>query len=322
MRNRRDPSAPPLSRQGVPYKPKVKSGAAQRESEGVVVPERPTTKNVGGGKGPCGGRVGGGGKREGMAGHKTRSNNPGNRTVDVKVRQLQRRLWAAAKRSPGRRFHALYDRIHRSDVLREAWRRVKRNGGAAWVDAQTLEAIERYGVGRFLSEIQAELPPESRMKWGRSGFRTGQDLLAGRVLTIDYWLGAQAGKRRTIGGLESFFCAISESAPVGGRDEGLEFDDVDEVGAAEVLVEAAVDEEVAELPSLTTEHQISLVVLAVSESLGQADGLEWDLLFRGSGDLLPLEGDEVLARGAVLSENVDVVATAAKPVADHDLALT
>ena len=65
-RKRRDPSARPSSRQGGPYKPKVKSGAAQRESEGTVVPEMAVTNNAAGGKGPCGGRAGGGGKREGM----------------------------------------------------------------------------------------------------------------------------------------------------------------------------------------------------------------------------------------------------------------
>jgi len=47
------------------------------------------------------------------------------------VRELQRKLWVAAKRSPGRRFHALFDRVCRSDVLREAWRRVQKNKGAA-----------------------------------------------------------------------------------------------------------------------------------------------------------------------------------------------
>jgi group II intron reverse transcriptase/maturase len=74
-----------------------------------------------------------------------------------KVRQLQRRLWAAAKRAPGRRFHALYDRIHRRDVLWEAWKRVRRNHGSAGLDAQSIEAVEQYGVERFLEELEAEL---------------------------------------------------------------------------------------------------------------------------------------------------------------------
>src|SRR6516164_8035644 len=73
------------------------------------------------------------------------------------VRELQRKLWVAAKRSPGRRFHALYDRIHRSDVLREAWRRVQRNKGAAGVDAQTLAAVQEYGAERLLAELQRDL---------------------------------------------------------------------------------------------------------------------------------------------------------------------
>jgi group II intron reverse transcriptase/maturase len=74
-----------------------------------------------------------------------------------KVRQLQRRLYMAAKRSPSRRFHALYDRIYRTDVLVEAWKRVKSNGGAAGVDGQTLEAIEQRGVTEFLEETQVRL---------------------------------------------------------------------------------------------------------------------------------------------------------------------
>jgi hypothetical protein len=42
-RNTRDPSSRPSSRRAVPYKPKVKSGGAERESEGVVVPSSPAT---------------------------------------------------------------------------------------------------------------------------------------------------------------------------------------------------------------------------------------------------------------------------------------
>ena len=73
------------------------------------------------------------------------------------VRELQRKLWVAAKRSPDRRFHALFDRICRSDVLWEAWRRVRKNKGAAGIDRQTLEAVEEFGVDRLLGEVQAEL---------------------------------------------------------------------------------------------------------------------------------------------------------------------
>ena len=78
-------------------------------------------------------------------------------TPDEKVRQLQIRLWVCAKESRTRRFHALYDRIHRSDVLWEAWRRVRGNGGAAGVDGETIQAIEQRGAEEFVGEIQAAL---------------------------------------------------------------------------------------------------------------------------------------------------------------------
>src|SRR5204863_6774462 len=58
VRNTRDPSARPSSGQGASYKPKAKSTAAQRESDGIVVPVIAATKNAAGGKGPNGGRVG------------------------------------------------------------------------------------------------------------------------------------------------------------------------------------------------------------------------------------------------------------------------
>jgi len=62
-------------------------------------------------------------------------------TPNEKVRQLQRRLWVCAKSSKTRRFHALYDRIYRRDVLWEAWRRVRSNGGAAGIDGEAIQAI-------------------------------------------------------------------------------------------------------------------------------------------------------------------------------------
>jgi group II intron reverse transcriptase/maturase len=80
------------------------------------------------------------------------SNNP-----IEKVRELQKRLGESAKARKTRRFHALYDRIHRSDVLWEAWRRVRSNAGAAGVDGETIQAIEQRGAGEFLQEVQAEL---------------------------------------------------------------------------------------------------------------------------------------------------------------------
>jgi RNA-directed DNA polymerase len=91
-----------------------------------------------------------------------RSNYPGGlSSVDPAggggARELQRKLWVAAKRSPDRRFHALFDRICSGDVLWEAWRRVRKNKGAAGIDRQTLEAVEEFGVDRLLGEIQAEL---------------------------------------------------------------------------------------------------------------------------------------------------------------------
>jgi RNA-directed DNA polymerase len=155
-RKRRGPSARPLSRRSDPYKPTAKLGAAQRESEGTVVPERAVTNNAAGGKGPWGGRAGGGSKRESMAGKSGTKYSCGPVPAD-KVRQLRRRLYVAAKRSPGRRFHALFDRVHRSDVLWEAWRRVRRNKGSAGVDAQTLAEVESYGIDRFVEEIGSEL---------------------------------------------------------------------------------------------------------------------------------------------------------------------
>lgn len=132
----------------------------QRESEGTVVPQtlvraggtNAAKNNAAGGKGPCGDRAGEAGKREGMSG-KSGTNDPGGLVPREKVRQLQRQLWAAAKRAPGRRFHALYDHIWRSDVLQEAWRRVRSNRGAAGVDGQSIRDVEQYGVERFLEEL-------------------------------------------------------------------------------------------------------------------------------------------------------------------------
>ena len=74
-----------------------------------------------------------------------------------KSRELQRGLYLAAKRSRERRFHALYDRIFRPDVLWRAWEEVRRNGGSAGIDGVTIEEVEREGVEEFLSQIEQDL---------------------------------------------------------------------------------------------------------------------------------------------------------------------
>jgi len=74
-----------------------------------------------------------------------------------KVRELQRTLYRAAKADPGRRFHALYDKVHRRDVLERAWELVRRNRGAAGIDRTTIAQVEQHGASRLLDELAADL---------------------------------------------------------------------------------------------------------------------------------------------------------------------
>jgi group II intron reverse transcriptase/maturase len=78
-------------------------------------------------------------------------------TKQDKVRDLQRTLYRAAKADPGRRFHALYDKVHRRDVLERAWGLVRANRGAAGIDRQTIADVEQYGISRLLDELAADL---------------------------------------------------------------------------------------------------------------------------------------------------------------------
>jgi group II intron reverse transcriptase/maturase len=73
------------------------------------------------------------------------------------VRALQHALYRAAKADPGRRFHALRDKVFRRDVLWRAWVAVRRNNGAPGVDRTTLAEVEEYGVARLLDEVAVEL---------------------------------------------------------------------------------------------------------------------------------------------------------------------
>ena len=78
-------------------------------------------------------------------------------TTPVSVQKLRTALHDKAKESPDRRFHALYDKVYRRDVLAFAYQCCKANGGAAGVDGQSFEHIEEHGVERWLDELAKEL---------------------------------------------------------------------------------------------------------------------------------------------------------------------
>ena len=78
-------------------------------------------------------------------------------TTPPSVQKLQTALHAKAKESPNFRFYALYDKVHREDILAFAYECCKANGGAAGVDDQTFEDIEAYGLKRWLDELTQEL---------------------------------------------------------------------------------------------------------------------------------------------------------------------
>jgi RNA-directed DNA polymerase len=70
---------------------------------------------------------------------------------------LQHALYRVAKADPGRRFHALFDKVCRRDVLQRAWVAVRQNNGAPGIDKTTVAQVEEYGVDRLLDEVAAEL---------------------------------------------------------------------------------------------------------------------------------------------------------------------
>lgn len=82
-------------------------------------------------------------------------------TDEERVRDFQRKLYRKAKQEKGFRFYVLYDKVRIIYVLREAYRRVKKNGGTAGVDGVTFSDIEKQGLSEYLSEIQKELETKS-----------------------------------------------------------------------------------------------------------------------------------------------------------------
>ena len=87
------------------------------------------------------------------------------------VRALQHALYRAAKADPGRRFHALYDKVRRRDVLWRAWAAVRSNNGAPGIDKITLAAVEEYGIDRLLGELACRAERKAAIvRCPRAGF--------------------------------------------------------------------------------------------------------------------------------------------------------
>jgi group II intron reverse transcriptase/maturase len=115
-------------------------------SERPILPKKPG--NAGGGKGP---------QFKGNA-RRSKGKEIGVSLITPEsVWQLQEALHAKAKREPACRFHTLYDKLYRKDVLLHAWRCCRANGGAPGVDGVTFEQIERRGVAGWLEELVKEL---------------------------------------------------------------------------------------------------------------------------------------------------------------------
>ena len=70
-----------------------------------------------------------------------------------KVRNFQNRLYLTAKADRKKKFYAMYDKIYRKDILIEAWKRVKANGGAGGIDKVSIEDVKAYGENKLLCDI-------------------------------------------------------------------------------------------------------------------------------------------------------------------------
>ena len=79
-------------------------------------------------------------------------------TTPESIRTLQRKLYRKAKREPACRFHALYDKIYRADILSHAYRLVRAHKGGAGIDGVTFKHIEAEGeAAAFTAELAEAL---------------------------------------------------------------------------------------------------------------------------------------------------------------------
>ena len=84
-------------------------------------------------------------------------NAKANNTNMDKAQELYKKLYLAAKKSKTRRFHILYDKVYRRDILSSAWSQVKANGGAAGVDNENIQDIQEKDEEQVITEIQQTL---------------------------------------------------------------------------------------------------------------------------------------------------------------------
>ena len=77
-----------------------------------------------------------------------------------KLSNLRMKLGQKAKNEPKFRFYTLYGHLYRMDVLKEAWKIVRKNGGTCGVDEITIDEIELQGNTKFLEGIRDELQKE------------------------------------------------------------------------------------------------------------------------------------------------------------------
>jgi RNA-directed DNA polymerase len=79
-------------------------------------------------------------------------------TTPESIRTLQRKLYRKAKQEPACRFHALYDKVHRADILGHAYDLVRANKGSAGIDGVSFEDIEaKEGAAVFVAELAEAL---------------------------------------------------------------------------------------------------------------------------------------------------------------------
>jgi RNA-directed DNA polymerase len=85
----------------------------------------------------------------------------GNLSTPTSVQKLQTALHTKAKAEAGYRFYALYDKVHREDVLAHAYAQCRSNKGAPGVDGQDFAEVEAYGLQGWLGELALALRQEA-----------------------------------------------------------------------------------------------------------------------------------------------------------------